>query len=306
MSTITGWLHLLRSPQLTPEQHERGLRAIERATRSQNQLIADLLDVSRIIAGKLSLDLEPVELRALLENSIESVAFDAAAKNIEITVDVLGAECFVLGDRGRLQQVFVNLCSTAVKFTQDGGKLEVRAVSDRDSVTVSVADTGQGISAEFLPHVFDRFRQADGSTVRRHGGMGLGLAIVRHLVELHGGRVSARSEGEGKGATFTVQLPRARTDAGLAAAGVLVPLAEVPLRGTRVLLIEDDPDGREVLTTLLVQQGAECRVAAGALEGLWLLDSWSPDVIVSDIAMSDVDGYGFVQRLRMRYSGRGG
>jgi PAS domain S-box-containing protein len=307
MSTISGWLHLLRSGQLSREQVEHGLQTIERATRSQNQLIADLLDVSRIVAGKLSIERELVEVRSLIEASAELVVFDARSKGIETVFDFGAQPAHVMGDGRRLQQVFWNLLSNAVKFTPRGGRIHVRTMLAPSSVTVTVSDTGQGIPAEFLPHVFDRFRQADGSSSRRHGGMGLGLAIVRHVVDLHGGDVGARSDGEGKGSTFSVTLPRARLqDSEMTAESAPDSREPFSLAGIHVLLIEDDDDAREMAEAVLLQAGARCRSVASAVAALNALDHEPADVVISDIAMSEIDGYEFIRRLRAREADRGG
>jgi PAS domain S-box-containing protein len=306
MSTISAWLHLLRDENVSKQQLGRGLDAIERATRAQNQLIADLLDVSRIIAGKLSVEHEPVELRGLLEGVAENFALDLAAKQLRLELE-LGAvrECTVLGDLGRLQQVFSNLLSNAVKFTPRGGRIWIRASAQAEHAVVAVGDNGQGIPAHFLPHVFDRFRQADGSSMRKHGGMGLGLAIVRHLVDLHGGEVHATSAGPGQGSCFTVRLSCGKSGVRCAPApSADSGVRETPLAGIRILLVEDDPDGREAIRELLERCGAECRAAASALEALALLDAWRPDVAISDIGMSGIDGYGFIRQLRRRCAER--
>jgi signal transduction histidine kinase len=309
MSTITGWLHLLRTGRLGKDETASAFEAIERATRSQNQLIEDLLDVSRIVAGKLCLEMGRVSLGKLIESSIESVAPSARTKGVTIRQDVVEEGLAVSGDGRRLQQVFWNLLVNAVKFTPSGGEVSLSVERGDQDVRVLVKDTGEGIAAEFLPYVFERFRQADGSTTRRHSGMGLGLAIVRHVVELHGGTVVARSEGSGKGATFIVQLPLARQEAQETSPPVEAghaALKEKPLQGRSVLVLDDDPDAREMIGTLLRQCGAECRIVESAGEAFDVLDRWNPAVVVSDIGMAGIDGYGFINRLRQRYSQHGG
>ena len=208
MSVISNWLQLLQDGDRTPEQSDRGLKAIGRAVSSQSQLIEDLLDVSRIVAGRLSVERKPVALRGILEAALENLALSAGSKRVLSSPDLAYADCLVLADGARMQQVFSNLLHNAVKFTEEGGCIEIRVFSDAKTATVRIRDTGEGISAEFLPHVFDRFRQAHEAPARRHGGLGLGLAIVRHLVELHEGSVHAESPGLGQGATFVVTLPR--------------------------------------------------------------------------------------------------
>jgi len=305
MSTITGWLHLLRSGKLGKEESTNAFEAIERATRSQNQLIEDLLDVSRIVAGKLHLELERVSLGKLIESSIESVSLAAQGKGVTIRQEAVEDALAVSGDRRRLQQVFWNLLVNAVKFTPGGGEVFVSVQLGAADVAVTVKDTGEGIAPEFLPHVFERFRQADGSTTRTHSGMGLGLAIVRHVVEMHGGSVVAHSDGRGKGATFVVNLPLATDSLEERKAGAAAsrgPLKDRALEGVSVLVLDDDPDAREMIWALLRQCGAECRKAASAVEAFEILNSWDPTVVVSDIGMAGIDGYGFISRLRRRSS----
>jgi PAS domain S-box-containing protein len=303
MSTITGWLHLLRSGKLGKEESTNAFEAIERATRSQNQLIEDLLDVSRIVAGKLHLEMERVSLGKLIESSIESVSLAARAKGVTIRQDSAQDALAVSGDRRRLQQVFWNLLVNAVKFTPGGGEVSVSVHCEAAAVFVTVKDTGEGIAPEFLPHVFERFRQADGSTTRRHSGMGLGLAIVSHVVEMHGGSVVAHSEGTGKGATFVVKLPlavAALEERNAPAGAPRGPISDKPLDGVTVLVLDDDPDAREMIGALLRQCGAQCRTAANAGEAFEILNRWDPAVVVSDIGMAGIDGYGFINRLRQR------
>lgn len=307
MSTITSWLHLLRGGRLDEKERQRALDAIERATSSQNQLIEDLLDISRITAGKLVLKRESVDLRTLIQSALDYVALTAEAKGVDVHI-YLPEECIgVAGDSRRLQQVFWNLLNNAVKFTPSGGRVDVECACDDLTLTVKVRDTGEGIAPEFLPQVFERFTQANGSISRKHGGMGLGLAIVRHVVELHGGSVRAESEGEGRGATFIVELPRATAaDAPLVQGKEPPQLGNRPLAGIQVLLVEDDADAREVAKTLLVEAGAGCRVASSAREALTILDDWQPSILISDIGMSEIDGYELMARLRARSAVRGG
>jgi PAS domain S-box-containing protein len=308
MNAIIGWTHLLKSGRLDEAQRQRAMESIDRGARSQAKLIEDLLDVSRIVSGKLSLTMAPVDLRAVLAAAIDSLRPAAQAKNIRIDLNV--ATSAVMGDVGRLQQVFLNILSNALKFTSTGGQVSVKLENAADCACVSIADTGEGISPDFLPFVFDRFRQADGTSTRNHMGLGLGLAIVRHVVEMHGGTVVAHSEGVGKGATFVVTLPLAGEVEGKPRGPLAdrMPGAQVPhtALGVRVLVVEDDIETRDILAAILERAGFSYRVAARASEALSVLDDWQPDVIVSDIGMPDIDGYAFVRQLRARSADEGG
>ena len=302
MNAIIGWTHLLRSGRLEETQRTRALESIDRAARSQAQLIEDLLDVSRIISGKLHLRLQPVEVDAVADAAVESQRPSAQAKGVHLTLQ-RSPGLTVIGDSGRLQQVILNLISNAVKFTMSGGRIDVIVDRDGDAARIRVRDTGEGIAQEFLPYVFDRFRQADGTSTRRHMGLGLGLAIVRHVVELHGGSAHAWSEGVGHGATFTVRLPLAPE----AALARRMPASVMPGgsgrrvgAGIRVLVVEDDAETREILAAILERSGFSQRSTASAREALELLDEWHPDVVVSDIGMPDLNGYDFVRELRRR------
>jgi CheY-like chemotaxis protein/two-component sensor histidine kinase len=269
-------------------------------------LIDDLLDVSRIITGKLSLDARPVELAPIIEAAINSVRPSAEAKHIQLEMELdlnVGA---VAGDGNRLQQVVWNLFSNAVKFTPDQGHVKVRLKRINSRAEIVVSDTGQGISAEFLPHVFDRFRQADGTTTRTHGGLGLGLAIVRHLVELHGGTVRADSEGAGKGAAFTVTLPlinggreQGEVERAQKVQGDAGPVPHYSaLEGLRVLVVDDELDTRDLIAAVLARGGAEVQTAATSSEALEVLERWVPDVLISDIGMPGEDGYALIKKIR--------
>jgi PAS domain S-box-containing protein len=312
MNIIIGWTHLLRTGALAPEQQMRAVDAIDRAARSQAQLIEDLLDVSRIITGKFRLQMKPVEVGPVVEAAVDSLKVGAQARQIKLNVELEAPDIRVSGDSDRLQQVVWNLVSNAVKFTPAGGHVEVRLARSDTHACIIVQDSGKGITREFLPFVFDRFRQADGTSTREHMGMGLGLAIVRHVIELHGGSVRAESEGEGKGSVFTVKLPIAspvvttrelRQDRPARIASLPSPRTTSELR---VLLVEDDPDAKEVAAAGLLRAGFELRTAASALEALDILDDWQPDVIVSDISMPEMDGYEFIRELRTRPPERGG
>ena len=310
MNIIIGWAHLLRNGPLTDEQKIRAAEAIERAARSQAQLIEDLLDVSRIVTGKFRMEMQDVNLGSVLKSAVDNQRMVASAKQIIVTLTQEAGDVMIKGDPDRLQQVFWNLLSNAVKFTPANGAVDVRMHKTATEAVVTVTDTGIGISSDFLPHVFDRFRQADSTSTRQHTGMGLGLAIVRHVVELHGGRVRAESGGEDTGSSFIVSLPLANASQASikSAAPTAARLAPPAARDTpwRVLLVEDDVDAREVTVTGLEKAGFELKAAGNAHEALALLDKWVPDVIVSDIGMPGVDGYEFMRLLRARPPERGG
>jgi len=300
LTSMLGWLRLLRTGQLDADKVAQALEVVERNTRTQAQLINDLLDVSRIITGKLELDLYPVELAPIVDEVVASGRRAAAAKGVAIEMAVGAPPGPVLGDPLRLGQVVGNLIANAVKFTSSGGRVRVCLARGDGEAVVTVTDTGIGIEPEVLDHIFDRFRQADSTITRRHGGLGLGLAIARHLAELHGGAVSAESAGLGQGATFTLRLP-------LAPAGErpeeLAPLApagpsRAALAGVRVLLVEDHRDTAELLRAVLGRHGAGVRVAASLAEALAMLAELEFDVLVSDIGMPDGTGYDLVKRMR--------
>ncbi|HYG79816.1 MAG TPA: ATP-binding protein, partial [Pyrinomonadaceae bacterium] len=315
LTAILGWAHMLRTGQFAGGDTAKALETIERNARAQAQLIDDLLDVSRIITGKLRLDVRPVDPNSLIGAAVEAVGPAAEAKGIRVQKIVDTGIVFVSGDPVRLQQVVWNLLSNAVKFTPRGGRVQVRLERVNSHVEIGVSDTGQGISPEFLPHVFDRFRQADQGTTREHGGMGLGLAIVRHIVELHGGTVRAESPGEGKGSTFTVLLPVAAVyqnddvrESVRPAAGDTLPSYECPdrLDGLRVLIVDDDPDTRELLKAGLGRCGTEVVTAASAGEALEAIAADPPDLLISDIGMPGEDGYELIRKVRALPPERGG
>ena len=311
LNAMLGWIHILRSGQPGAEdRRERALETIERNARAQAQLIDDLLDVSRIVAGKLTLSVQPLELAGVVERVIEGLRPAAEAKQIRIQ-SALDSTSTILGDANRLQQVAANLMSNAVKFTPKGGRVQVFVERRDSSVDLTVADTGQGIPPDFLPHVFERFRQADGALSRKTSGLGLGLAIVRHIVELHGGTVVAHSEGTGQGATFTVRLPlsvAARRSSPADALAAARHNFDCPpaLEALRILIVDDEPDARHMLVTLLEACKSDVRAAASGYEALDLLASWRPDVIVSDVGMPEMDGFSFVEALRQRPPADGG
>ena len=301
LHAILGWARLLRSGSLDTERAAHALGVIERNTQQQTQLIDEMLEVSRIITGQLRLDVHPMDVVAVARVALDAVRPAAEAKGLAINLLCARDAAIVFGDAARLQQVIWNLVSNAVKFTDPGGRIDVRIDATESDVRVSVADTGQGIAPEFLPYVFQRFRQADNGPARVHGGLGLGLAIVRHLVELHGGRVSANSDGLGKGATFTITLPRPGAP-GLAYAGpstvIDAPSPREVLTGVRVLVVDDDPDTRDVLTACLALCGATVTSADTTAAALEALARDHPAVIVSDIGMPGRDGYALIAAIR--------
>jgi CheY-like chemotaxis protein len=291
------------------------LETIERNARVQTQLIEDLLDMSRIISGKLRLDVQQVDPSSFIDAAIATVRPAASAKEIRIetVIDPLAGP--VSGDPNRLQQVLWNLLSNSIKFTPRGGKVQVVLERVDSHVEVSVSDTGQGIAADFLPHVFDRFRQADASTTRKHGGLGLGLAIVKQLVELHGGTVRAKSAGENQGTTFIVNLPlkviTTPPEEGQrlhprAATRMPEECAMADLSGLHVLVVDDEPDARALVKRVLEDCHAKVVTAGSAAEALTLIERIRPDVLVSDIGMAGVDGYELLRRVRLLDAQRGG
>jgi CheY-like chemotaxis protein len=303
---VTGmlaWLWMLRRGHLDQAAAARAYETMEGSIRSLVRIIDDLLDVSRIIRGQLRLEAHPISLVPVVQAAIDAVRPAADAKQIELET-VLDPEAGpVHGDAARFQQVVWNLLMNSIKFTPAGGRVSVRLASRGTEVQVTVRDTGIGIPREFLPHVFERFRQADGGTTREHGGLGLGLAIVRHLVELHGGTVSAESPGSGEGATFIITLPLIATRDHTPSEIPPVreeeaPVSRSPLRGLRVLVVEDEPLTREALTALLTQAGAEVGASGSAAHALEVLRTWRPSVLVADIAMPDEDGYALLRKLR--------
>ncbi|PYM87528.1 MAG: histidine kinase [Candidatus Rokuibacteriota bacterium] len=302
LTPVLGWVRMLRTGTLAPEATERALDTVERNTRLQAQLVEDLLDVSRIIAGKLSLNLRPVALGPIVDMVIEGAAASTLAKSIIVTRQVEPDLPRIEADANRLQQVVANLLSNAVKFTPAGGRVEVGVARAGDDLRLTVADTGDGLAPEIAPHIFDRFRQADSTITRQYGGLGLGLSIVRHIVERHGGTVQATSEGPGHGTTFTVTLPIGGplSDAPIGAARTPSPAAEDSLAGVRVLVVDDEPDTREMVTEILKAAGAEVLAAGSTDEALRRADEGAPDVLVSDLAMPARDGYALLRALHGR------
>jgi signal transduction histidine kinase/CheY-like chemotaxis protein len=312
LNPILGWAKLLRQRSLNAASSLRALETIERNAELQVQLIDDLLDISRILRGKLALNLETVNLAFTIEAALETVRLAAEAKSIKIHLNLDSEVGWVKGDSSRLQQVVWNLLSNAVKFTPFGGQVEVKLVQIGSQAQIQVSDTGKGIDSVFLPHVFDHFRQADSSITRRSGGLGLGLAIVKQLVELHGGRVWAESEGEGKGATFTVDLPVLQYQQELASGDRRICdnsqtlFAYQPLEGMRLLVVDDDADTRDFLAFLLEQHGAIVTIATSANEALAKIAQSQPDLLLSDLGMPEVDGYALIRKLRSLSPHQGG
>jgi PAS domain S-box-containing protein len=306
LNAIMGWAQLMGLGTMPGEEMQEAGRAIERNARTQKQLIDDLLDMSRIISGKLRLDLQQVEPMSFIDAAIETIRPSASVKEIRIErlIDPLAGP--VSGDPGRLQQVMWNLLSNAVKFTPKAGRIQVRLERVNSHIELSVCDTGQGIEPAFLPHLFERFRQADASTTRKHGGLGIGLAIVKEIVELHGGTVRAKSAGEGQGSAFVVTLPllllKNRSEPSrvhpTASSASLVDIGLTDLSGLKILFVDDEPDARNLVKRLLAECGALVTTAESAQQALDFAKQSKPDVVISDIGMPETDGYEFLRRFR--------
>ena len=310
LNAIIGWSHLLRTGRLDEATVTRAIETIDRNAKSQAQLIEDILDVSRMITGKLRLNNEPVDIASVINAAIDSVQLAIDSKDLQLEITLDPSARHTVGDANRLQQVVWNLLANAIKFTPSGGRIEVKVERAGSNVQIRVADNGQGIGKDFLPFIFDRFRQADGTTTRQHGGLGLGLAIVRHLVELHGGTINADSAGEGAGATFTIKLPQAPPGSKVRerVTGNLqrkerhdTSYASLPsLEEVKVLLVDDDPDTLQILSMMLGESKAVVQTAASVAEALETLEWYQPHVLVSDLAMPDQDGYSLIGKLRAR------
>jgi signal transduction histidine kinase/ActR/RegA family two-component response regulator len=318
LNAVLGWARMLKEKQLTTERVGYAVETIERNATSLAHIIEDLLDVSRIIAGTLHMAPQPTDLVAVTQTALQGIQPLAVKRQIDLRFSPQPAATAVVnGDAARLQQVIWNLLGNAVKFTPDGGRVDVSVERVGASIEVNIVDTGQGISPEFLPHVFERFRQAEGAPSRRHGGLGLGLSIVRQLVELHGGTVHAASAGVGRGATFTVRLPALAAGAHVeqgpgivdrrsAASRDATPSRLPRLDDLRILVVDDDNDGRTLTTLVLTQAHASVTAVASAREALQVLETERPDVLVSDIGLPDEDGYSLIRRIRQRETQRGG
>ena len=312
LSAIVGWSQVLATGQASPSDIEQGLDAIQRNARVQTQLIEDLLDMSRIISGKLTLNVQWTDLASVVNAAIDSIRPAADAKGIRLRKILDPHAGPVSGDPTRLQQIVWNLLSNALKFTPKGGAVDVLVERVDSHLEITVRDTGIGISPEFLPAVFERFRQADSSTTRFHGGLGLGLSIVKNLVELHGGTIRVESAGLNQGATFIVSLPLAPIRSGekrehpTTSRASMLDVSQVDLSGIKVLVIDDEPDARALISRVLKNCNAEVVTAASASEGLSQLQSLKPSVVVSDIGMPEIDGYQFMREVRKRSPDQGG
>jgi len=297
MSAMRGWLDLLKLGKLSVEQQAVAIDTIERNVRIQTQLVNDLLDVSRIVTGKMELEAELMPLDRALESAIVSARLECRARGIELVAQLDRGSWTVKGNPSRVQQIFSNLLSNAIKFSPKGSRIHIRLERAGDSAKVSIVDQGEGISAALLPHIFDRFRQADSSTRRRHGGLGLGLAIVRSLVELHLGTVNAASPGPGRGSTFTVTLPliAERTHASPLASPVS---PDTDLTGIRVLVVDDDQSNLQMIAHMLRLHGASVTIASESTGAGPIAQDWDPDILILDIGMPDKDGYELLPELR--------
>jgi signal transduction histidine kinase/CheY-like chemotaxis protein len=306
LQAILGWARLLQDANLAPADVARGLGSIERNAQAQTRLVEQILDASNLVTGTMKLRWQPIDLASVARRVLDVLTPTAEAKGVAVEARLPAGPAVVRGDVERLRQVLWNLAGNAVKFTPAGGRVTVSLDTEGGEQVIRVADTGQGMAPEFLPHLFSRFRQADSSTTRAHGGVGLGLAVARHLVELHGGLLQAESAGPGQGATFTLRLPRAAAAPG-AEPEPWPARAELPrLDGLRVLVVDDEPDARDLLDLVLRRQGASVVGAASAAEAFAELSARPPDVLVSDIGMPGEDGLRFVARVRELDSEHGG
>jgi signal transduction histidine kinase/CheY-like chemotaxis protein len=314
LAPILTWTQLLRSGTLKKEKIDRGLEVIEKNVSSLSELIDDLVDVSRVVSGKFRLDVRPIDLASSIKAAVESQRPASEAKQIRLTIVLDERAGVVSGDSERIQQVMWNLLSNAIKFTPKGGRVQVVLGRAESHVEIAISDSGIGISPAFLPHVFEPFQQERDGSKRRHGGLGLGLSIVKHIVELHGGEIVASSPGEGQGSTFTVKLPLLGTGEPIG-----IPLSRHPkvadglasvllgrLERIKVLLVDDEPNANEAVQALLDSCGAEVRVAGSAAQALQVLDVWRPDVLISDIAMPEEDGYVLIKKIRARSARKSG
>jgi PAS domain S-box-containing protein len=321
LTSILGWARLFCSGQVPDHQARQAMDVIAKSAQAQAQLIDDILDTSRIITGRLQLEVQPVDIERIFQAVVDVVRPSAELKGVDLNMVIDARREVVLGDAGRLRQAIWNLLSNAVKFSNEGGRVEARLARAGNQVEITVSDTGVGIDPQFMPHVFERFRQADGAHTRGHGGLGLGLATTRHIVEMHGGDVSASSPGKGQGATFKIILPLTSTATaprtpgaerqrqvldGPRERGRKATEVRQRLDGLRILIVEDNPDTLEMLRFIFDERGAEVIVAASALEALHALERRSPDVLVSDIAMPDQDGYELIRQVRERGPEHGG
>ena len=308
LAAVMSWVRLVRSGRLNAEKMSKGLEAMERNVKLQSQLIEDMLDISRVTSGKLQLDKRPLEPVPILNSVLNVLSRSAEAKKIRLQVTIQPDLGILLGDAKRLEQVVFNLLANAIKFTGENGSIMVDVTRTDTHLEISVKDTGVGIAPDFLPHIFDAFRQADPSSTRKFGGLGLGLTLVRQIVELHEGTVRAESPGEGMGSMFVVRLPslprsEAHTDSESGGQDVWTP--NEALKGLRILVIDNEPDICDVLALVLQQCAAETKTATSALEALKVFDEWNPDLLLCDIAMPDIDGYELIRRIRDQDGARG-
>jgi PAS domain S-box-containing protein len=316
LNAILGWSTMLRRGSLNESLTANAIEAIERNARSQAQLIEDLLDISRIISGKLRLEIKAIEFVSVIKAAIDAVQHAAKAKEIQLQMVIDPAANHIQGDEARLQQVIWNLLSNAVKFTAKGGLVQVKLERKDSMAHITVSDTGEGINPEFLPYVFDRFQQADGTTTRRHGGLGLGLAIARHIVEMHGGTIGVHSAGLGQGANFTVRLPfvavhtptypPANQPGNERHEETAISVDPAVLQGLRILTVDDESDTRDMVKAVLMQYGADVVTAASAREAFETLPKFKPDVLVSDIGMPEEDGHSLIRKIRDLEPEKGG
>ncbi len=296
LNAMLGWLQIIRTSKPEPDVLERAMASIERNAKSQARLVEDLIELSRVVTGKLRLTTKPIDLRSAIETSVDVVRTAASAKGVSLKASLPDAPIFVSGDRDRLQQVTWNLLSNAVKFTEPGGSIAVEVLSDDRNTSVVVADTGVGISPDFLPFIFDRFRQADQSTTREHGGLGLGLAIAKEITELHGGTLRASSDGRGRGSRFTLTLPRLM---GVDPSAVTQDRVGRPnLAGKRILVVDDDKENLEIAATALAGTGATIVRAASGSEALQHWEQQPFQVVICDLAMPEMDGFEVLRRIR--------
>ncbi len=310
LNVIVGWVSILRGEKCNDEDLNEGLDVIQRCTDAQVRMISDILDVSRIVSGKMTLDIRACDLAAVIKSAVDAARASADARGVTLALDLHPSARHALCDATRMQQVVWNLVSNAVKFTPRGGRVDVTLLRDRSELHIEVTDTGEGIDPEFMPHIFDRFRQADGSTRRKTGGLGLGLSIVKHIVEAHGGAIEARSV-VGRGATISVRLPvkavavdedGEAVASGLRSAGERGETRFPPVRldGLRVLVVDDEPDARRLLVRLLEGVGATVKAAGSAAEALDALAEFRPEMLVSDIGMPGEDGFDLIRQVRSR------
>ncbi|HEY7161034.1 MAG TPA: ATP-binding protein, partial [Acidobacteriota bacterium] len=313
LNAIVGWSHLMKQNALTVTDLSNAIQAIYNSAINQAQIIDDLLDVARITSGKMTIQPEKISFQSILSAAISTISHAAEAKNIVVTTNFINSTQSIelYADPHRLQQAFWNLLSNSVKFTQEGGRIEITINATSSELEITIADNGKGISKEFLPFIFDRFRQAESGASRKYSGLGLGLAIAKDLIELHGGRISAKSDGESKGSTFTVWLPIGKmqqpdvNDAGRFAMSLRRPtnIYESNLSGFRILLVDDDANTLKVLNEAFLRSAADIRYAQSAVEAVAILNSWRPDLIISDIAMPDFDGFWLIKQVRSLNNG---